>query len=228
MAKSKKESQDTSVENVENALTRTEQYIENNQKSLTIIVLAIIIIVGTFLGYKRLYVAPMEKEAQSQVFAAEQYFERDSFTLALYGDGNYLGFIDIIENYGSTKVGNLSQYYAGISYRALGEYEEAIYHLKRFSNRDRMISSMALGAIGDCYVQLGNLEEGVKYYDRAAARGRNNFSSPMFLFKAGMVYEELGKFSKALKAYETIKTEYSNSTEAREIEKYIARVNLMK
>lgn len=225
MAKSKKETQDTGAEALENALTRTEQYIESNQKSLTIIVLAIIVIVGTFLGYNRLYLAPMEKEAKSQVFAAEQYFEKDSFSLALYGDGNYLGFLDIIDSYGASKVGNLAQYYAGISYRALGEYENAIEHLKRFSTNDKMIGSVAYGSIGDCYVQLNQLEEGAKYYVKAAKFGKNNFSTPIYFMKAGLVYEELGDYAKALDLYKTIKSDYTSSPEAREIEKYITRAN---
>jgi tetratricopeptide (TPR) repeat protein len=229
MAKTKKsETHDTGAEALENALTKTEQYIENNQKSLTIIVLAIVVIVGTFLGYTRLYIAPMEKEAQSQAFTAEQYFERDSFSLALNGDGNYLGFLDIIESYAPTKVGNLSLYYAGISYRQLGEYEDAISHLKRFSTSDKMVKSVALGAIGDCYVELGNLSEGAKNYVKAAQAGKNDFTSPIFLMKAGVVYEELGKPAEALKLYEKIKTDYAKSSEAREIEKYIARVNIKK
>jgi TolA-binding protein len=229
MAKIKnKEVQENNAEALENALTRTEQYIESNQKSLTIIVIAIIVIVGTFLGYKKLYIAPMEKEAQSQVFVAEQYFEDEAYDLALNGDGNYLGFLDIIKSYGPTKVGNLSNYYAGISYRALGEYETAIDHLKRFSTSDKMITSVAYGAIGDCYVQLENYQEGVKFYVKAATAGKNSFSSPLYLMKAGMVYEELGKKAEALKVYETIKSDYSKSPEAREIEKYITRVSQAK
>lgn len=225
MAKSKKETQDTSAEALENALTRTEQYIESNQKSLTIIVLAIVVIVGTYLGYNRLYLAPMEKEAKSQIFAAEQYFEKDSFSLALYGDGNYLGFLDIIDSYGASKVGNLAHYYAGISYRALGEYENALDHLKRFSTNDKMIGSVAYGSMGDCYVQLNQLEEGADYYLKAAKFGDNEFSSPIYLMKAALVFEELGNFNKALELYETIKTEYPSSSEGREIEKYITRAS---
>ena len=225
MAKDKnKKAQDSGAEALENALTKTEQYIENNQKSLTIIVIAIIAIIGTFLGYTKLYIAPMEKEAQSQAFAAEQYFERDSFNLALNGDGNYLGFIDIIDNYGPSKTGNLSHYYAGISYRQIGEFENAIKHLKKFTTKDGMVSAVAYGAIGDCYVELGKLSEGAKYYQRAA-NNKNEFTSPIFLMKAGRIFEELENNSEALKVYNQIKKNYSKSNEAREIEKYITRAS---
>jgi tetratricopeptide (TPR) repeat protein len=228
MAKNKPETTDTNVEAIENALTRTEQYIENNQKSLTIIVLAIIVIVGSFIGYKRLYIAPMEKEAQSQIFMAEQYFEKDSFNLVLNGDGNYLGALDIIDSYGPTKTANLAHYYAGISYRQIGQYELAITHLKKFSSSEKMVGAIALGSIGDCYVQLDKLSDAVKYYAKAADLAKNDFATPIYLMKAAMVYEELGKLNDALNAYKQIKDNYPKSTEARDIEKFITRVELKK
>jgi tetratricopeptide (TPR) repeat protein len=223
MAKDKKEISETGVESLENALTRTERYIESNQKSLTIIVLAIIVVVGGYLGYKKLYLAPMEDKAQSQIFAAEQYFEKDSFKLALNGDGNYLGLLDVIDKYGPTKTANLAYYYAGISYRGLGKYQEAITYLKKFNAGDLIVTPIAFGAIGDCYVELNNLSEGVDYYEKAANYRDNEFSSPLFLKKAGVVYESMKKYDKALELFQRIKEKYPKSTEARDIDKEIAR-----
>ncbi len=228
MTKDKKDIAATGVESVENALTRTEHFIETNQKSLTIIVLAIIIVVGGYLGYKRLYLAPMEEKAQSQIFAAEQYFEKDSFKLALNGDGNYLGLIQIIDKYGPTETANLAYYYAGISYRELGQYQEAINHLKKFNAGDEMVTPIAFGAIGDCYVELNNLSEGVDYYEKAASYRENEFTSPLFLKKASVIYEELKKYDDAIELYEQIKAKYPKSTEAREIEKDLTRVKALK
>lgn len=227
MTKDKKDTTENSVESLENALTRTERYIESNQKSLTIIVLAIIIVVGGYLGYKRLYLAPMEEKAQSQIFAAEQYFERDSFKLALNGDGNYLGLLDIIKKYSPTKTANLAYYYAGISYRGLGKYQEALNFLKKFDVGDIIVSPLALGAIGDCYVELNNLNEGVDYYEKAAKYNDNEFSTPIFLKKAAIVYESMKNYSKALKAFEMIKEKYPKSTEARDIDKEITRIKTL-
>jgi len=227
MAKDKKDTTENSVESLENALTRTEQYIEANQKSLTIIVLAIVIVVGGYLGYKKLYLAPMENKAQSQAFAAEQYFERDSFKLALNGDGNYLGFLDIIDKYGPTKTANLAYYYAGISYRGLGKYQEAITYLKKFNAGDLIVTPLAFGAIGDCYVELSNLNEGVSYYEKAANYKDNEFTTPLFLKKAGVVYESMKKYGKSLELYEQIKGKYPKSTEGRDIEKEIARAKAL-
>jgi tetratricopeptide (TPR) repeat protein len=226
MSKKKKEDAPELVEGVENALSRTEQYIEENQKSLTIIVAAIIIIVGGYLGYKRFIVTPKEAEAQSQMFMAEKYFEMDSLNLALNGDGNYLGFLDIINDYGITKSANLANYYAGISYLHLGQYQEAIDYLKDFDANDEMIGPIAYGAIGDAYVELGDLQQAVTFYEKAANKGDNEFVTPIYLMKAGEVYENLEKYEKALQAYQRIEQDYKQTSEGRQIEKYITRVKL--
>ncbi len=226
MSKKQKKGKEEPVEGVENLLTRTEKYIEENQKSLTIIVVAIVLVVLGYLGYRNLYIAPMEEEARSQIFMAERYFEQDSFYLALYGDGNFLGFLDIIDDYGVTRTANLANYYAGISFLRMGEFENAIDHLRKFDARDQMVSPLALGAVGDAYVELGDLETAASYYTQAARRRSNQFTSPIFWMKAGQVYEELGQYSRALEAYENILENYPETTEGREVEKYIARVQL--
>jgi tetratricopeptide (TPR) repeat protein len=226
MSKKKIDHTEARIESVENALSKTEQYIEENQKSLTIIVIAIAVIVGGYLGYKKLYLAPTEIEAQKQMFVAEQYFEKDSFNLALQGDGSNLGFLDIIDNYGITKSANLAHYYAGISYLHLGQYDNAIEYLKKFDVNDKLISSVALGAIGDAYVQLGNLDEGTDFYIKAADNNKNDFTSAIYLMKAGLVYEKQGNYNKALEVYQKIKKDYPQSDEARDIGKYITEVKI--
>jgi tetratricopeptide (TPR) repeat protein len=226
MSKKKVTDQDQ-FEAVENALSKTERYIEENQKSLTIIVLAIIIIVGGYLGYKRFVMTPKEKEAQSQMWMAEQYFARDSFNLALNGDGNYLGFLDIIEEYSITKSANLANYYTGISYLHLGEYELAIEYLKQFESDDKMVTPIAFGAIGDAYVELGNLSDALVFYKKAVNTSENEFTTPIYLMKVAFVHEQNSDYAKALEVYERIKTNFPNSAEGRQIEKYIARIKVL-
>lgn len=226
MSKKKIDHTEARIESVENALSRTEQYIEENQKSLTIIVVAIAIIVGGYLGYKKLYLAPAENETQKQMFVAEQYFEKDSFNLALQGDGSNLGFLDIIDEYGITKSANLAHYYAGISYLHLGKFENAIEYLKKFDVNDKLVSSVALGAIGDAYVELGQLDEGTDFYLKAADNNENDFTSAIYLMKAGLVYEKQGNYNKALEVYQKIKRDFPQSDEARDIGKYITEVKI--
>lgn len=227
MAKSKKVDTSDNIEIVENALSKTEQFIEDNKKVLTIVVAAIVIIVGGYLGYTKLYVAPMENDAKAQMFVAEQYFQKDSFKLALKGDGNYKGFLGIIDEYGVTKAGHLAEYYAGISCLHLGQFQDAINHLKNFDSDDKMISPIALGATGDAYLELKNNAEAISYYNKAIDKaGDNKFITPIYLMKLGLAYEVDNNWQKALETYQRIENEFGKSNEGRSVEKYIERAKL--
>ena len=225
MAK-KKQATDTGMEGVEGALTRTEQFIEDNQKWIVRVVTGVLALVAIFIGIKRFYLNPIEEEAHGQMFVAEQYFEVDSFSLALHGDGNYSGFLQIIDDYGITKASNLANYYAGISFLKTGQYEDAIEYLKKFKSKDKMVAPIATGAMGDAYVELGDTEQGLDYYLKAAYLSDNKFTTPMYLMKAGIVYESLGRYKKALEVYEEINREYPDYSRSNNIEKYITRSRL--
>src|SRR5437762_9593323 len=101
---------------VQEVYGKAEHYIEQNQKSLSVIVGAIVLLIGGYFAWTKLYVAPMEIDAQKDMFVAEQYFEKDSIKKAINGDGNYFGFKYIVDEYGVTKAGNLARYYLGICY----------------------------------------------------------------------------------------------------------------
>lgn len=227
MSSKKTETHQDQFESVENALSKTEHYIEENQKSLTIIVAAIIIIVGGYLGYKRFVVTPKENEAKAQMWMAEQYFARDSFNLALNGDGNYLGFLDIIDEYGITKSANLAYYYSGISYLHLGEFENAIEQLKQFESDDKMVAPVAYGAIGDAYSELGNNDDALLFYNKAVNTSENSFTSPIYLMKVAFIHKQNGDYKKALDAYQKIEKEFPNTSEGRQVSKYIAQVEAL-
>ncbi|MDR2910696.1 MAG: soluble NSF attachment family protein [Bacteroidales bacterium] len=226
MTKRSKESTPKTVSNVEQTLSRTEQYLEGNYKAL-LTGLGIIVAIVAMIWLGRIFMSKRNDEAQSQIYQAEKYLEMDSLNLALNGDGNYLGFLDIAKSYRFTKTGNLANYGAGVCYLNLGEYQSAIEFLDKYSKKDKIIGSLAIGATGDAYVELGDMEKGVAEYIKAANFGGNSFSTPIFLMKAGEIYELSGKYSDALKLYERIKNEYPSSTEGASIEKYIARVKLL-
>jgi tetratricopeptide (TPR) repeat protein len=209
---------------VEEALSKSEVFIEKNQKLLTIILGAIALLVIAYFGFQRFYLIPREKEAQSQMFMAEKYFEQDSLKLALNGDGMYPGFAQIISDYGMTKSAKLAHYYVGIISLNDGKYQEAIDHLKKFNLKDEIVYPMAKGAIGDAYMELGKVGEAAEYYLKAADLRKNDFTTPVFLQKAAWAFEDLGNKEKALKAYDRIRLEYPRSAEARDVEKYISRL----
>lgn len=208
---------------VEEALSKTERFIENNQKILTIIIGVIVVIVLIFFGFKRFYMAPREQEAKEQMYMAQEYFEIDSLNLALNGDGMYPGFLKIIDDYGMTQGANLSNYYTGVCYLKMGNYEEAIDYLKSFKGKDQVLGPMAKGAIGDAYIELNQPAKAAGYYIEAADLKENEFTTPLFLMKAGWTYEIMKDYTNAVSTYERIKYKFPTSNEAREIDKYIAR-----
>lgn len=223
MAKARKKEAPKAIEGVEETLTKTEQFLENNWKPITYGLIVVVVIVGIVWLYNR-RLNNQSEEALSQMYVAEDYFARDSLELALYGDGNYLGFIDIADEYSSTRPGNLARYYAGVCFLRLGLYEDAIDYLTRFRKRDVSISPVALGCIGDAYVELGQTDKGIEFYLKAANYSENTFYNPLYLMKAGQLHELEGRYDKALELYERIAEQYPESTEGRNIEKYIARI----
>ncbi len=226
MAKDEKEKNVDGLVQVEETISNAELFIEKNQKTLSIILGALIVVVGGYYAYKNFYRAPREKEAQGQMFVAQQYFERDSFNLALKGDKNYPGFVTIIDEFGSTNAGNLARYYAGICYLKTGQFQKAIDNLEAFSSDDEFIGSIAIGAIGDSYMELGKTEQAIDYYQKAAKNTENDLTTPLYLLKAGIALETKGDVQKALDMYNEIKDKHKKSQQATEIDKYIARAEL--
>lgn len=211
---------------VEEIVSKSEQFIENNSKKIIYGIIAIALVVAAVLGFKHGYLIPQEKKAAAAIFKGEQYFAKDSFALALNGNGaDFGGFEAIINQYGSTPSGNLAKAYAGICYFKMGETEKALDKLKSFSGDDQMISPAIVGLIGDCYVNMGNVKEGISYFEKAAKQADNEVISPVYLKKAGIAYESLKQYPDAVKAYSTIKEKYFNSMEASDIDKYITRAS---
>lgn len=224
MSNDKTKQSGENLQEVEHALTSAELFFENNAKIISIVFGAVVGIALLLLATHRFYTIPRENKAKEQIYTAEQYFEKDSFNLAVNGDGNYPGFLDIIDDYGSTKAGKLARYYTGVSYLHLGKYQEAVDYLEDFSTEDLLLAPVAKGATGDAYAELGNRDKAVKLYLEAAEMSDNAFTSPIYYLKAGKMYEVLGNKEKALTMYQLIKEKYAESNEGRTIDKYIARL----
>ena len=228
MAKKKANKTEEQFAAVEETLTRTEQWVENNQKQLSTFVFGVVAVIALYLAYDKFYVQTVNQEAQEELFVAVEYFEKDSFNLALNGVNDNLGLLDIIDDYGSTEAGNLAYYYAGISYLNLGDNESAIDFLSDFSSDDDIISSICYGSLGDAYMNIDEKGDAINYWTKAAFNSENKFTSPIYLKRAAMALEEDENFDKAVEYYTIIKTKYSTSDEARDIEKYITRAELRK
>lgn len=205
--------------------SRSENFLEKNQKIITGIVAAIIILVVGYLAYSNLYQKPRELEASNAIYTAEMQFEKDSFENALLspGAGN-MGLLDIIDEYSGTATANLANYYAGISYLKLGKYEAAISYLKAFKAGGMLTPITKNGAIGDAYSELEEYSKAIEYYKKAGTAGDNDYLTPYYLKKLGMLYEQEGEYKDALAAYTKIKENYPESPDGFNIEKYIDNV----
>lgn len=226
MTEENKDATQAGIEAFEQTLTKSEQYVEENQNGLLMIVAAIIVVVGGYFAYQNLYMAPKQIEATEAIYKAEQLFEKSSYTEALNGDeiAGVTGFLDIINEYGGTPTGNLAHYYAGICYLRTGDYENAITYLDEFKSDDKVISSVAQGAIGDAFLEQGDQANAMSYYMKAAETNPNQFVTPIYLNKAALLASTMGDNQKALSLYERIKEDYSNTREAQVAEKNIARL----
>lgn len=234
MAKRNKTKESFEIENrlgeIEDSLTKTEQFIENNQKHIITAVLAVIVIVLGIFAFNKFYKAPKEEKAQIAMYKAQEYFSANEFQKALDGInevGNQsLGFIQVIEKYGSTKAGNLARYYAGICYKNTGEYDKAISFLNDFTTEDFLLQSITQVAIGDSYFAKENFKEASVAYKKATEINPNEYSTPISMIRLGFAYEKLKDYSKALDTYKEIKTKYPRSEQSQGIDKFIARVQM--
>jgi Uncharacterized protein conserved in bacteria len=209
---------------VDEILSRSEQFIEKNKKSLIYGVVGVAVLIALVLAYNYMYISPLSERAEKAIYKGQQYFERDSFAVALFGNGfDYEGFDAIIDQYGSTKTGNLAKAYAGICYYKLGDPHSAIKKLKSYKGGNNQLMPRVTGLLGDCYVSIGETKEGIKYFEEAASKANDANISPIYLKKAGIAYESLNQYNDAIRVYSIIKDKYYQSIEAGEIDKYILR-----
>jgi tetratricopeptide (TPR) repeat protein len=198
-----------------------------NPKMIGYILGGLALAVTGWFAYKQFVVAPQQTEAEGVMWKAQQYFEKDSFQLALASPiGDYEGFESIIDKFGGTKAGNLARYYAGVSYLNLGQYDKAVEFLGDFSPSDDLLTIMKHGALGDCYSEQNDLGKALSSYDKAASAGDNELLTAYYLKKAGMLCEFQKNQADAAKYYQKIKAKYPTSPAGTDIDKYLARVGV--
>jgi tetratricopeptide (TPR) repeat protein len=200
--------------------SRSEKWIEQNSKALFLSLVAVVVIFLSYLGYTKYISEPNELEASNELSFPRKYYDQAStagsgidslLVLGLEGaDGNY-GFLDISKSYSGTNAGNLANYYAGVSYLEMKQYDKAIEYLEKFNSDDEMLGPISLGAVGDA----------LEYYLKAADRKNNGFTTPLFLYKAGLTAMELKQFDKAESLFTKIKENYPTSDQGRDVEKFI-------
>jgi tetratricopeptide (TPR) repeat protein len=206
------------------AVSGFESFITKHQKHITNALLAVLVIIAAIFAINKWYITPLQKEAMAQTFVAEQYFRASDFTKAMNGDGNSMGFTDIIDQYGK-KAGQSVFMYAGICELQLGNYQNAINYLKKYNGKDEILAARTFCCIGDAYVGLKNNSKALSFYEKAISRADNLYTA-QYLLKAGIVAEELGNNDKALEFYKEIQVKYPQTFEGYEVNKYISRLKI--
>lgn len=227
MANKEMNKNDENLAHVQDTLSKSETFIENNHKQISYLLGGIVIVVLAVLAVRNFYLRPREQEAADKMTLCTRYFERDSFNTALNGDGLNEGFAEIASHYTFTKSAKLAAFYAGVCSYHLGQYNEAIDYLKKANLKSVNLTPIGEGLMGDCYVELDNAAEAVKHFE-AAAKIDNEMTAPIYLKKAALAYEALGNYDKALQYYETIKNKYFNSRQATEADRFIERAKALK
>lgn len=199
-------------------------FYEENKKGITVAGIVVILLAAGIYYYTNFYKPGREEKAQSAIFTAQRYFKQDSTQKALYGDGINLGMIDVADQYGSTKAGNLAKLYAGRMLLEEGKYEEAKEYLSDVSLDDNFFAAGAKILLGDAYSELGDYKKAADIYLKAAKMRDNEVTAPKALKKAVLAYEASNEFEDALDALELWNNEYYDESTAEEIERWKGRL----
>lgn len=215
---------------LDESASRSEQWVAKNQNYILGFIGVVAVAVLGYLAYNQFIVAPKEASAANELYYPQQYFDQavnattqqDSlYNLALNGAEGKYGFLDIIDEYKGTKAANLANYSAGMAYLNMQQYQMAIDYLEEFKSDDAILGALAKGGIGDAFMQLGQPDEAMEFYQKAIDHSTNEFTTPRYLYKAGVTALELGNSSRALEYFEKIKTDYSTSPEAATVDTFI-------
>lgn len=202
-------------------------YYENNKKRINTIVTVVLVAIVGYLGYTNLYQQPRAEKAATAMMTAQRYFQTDSLNYALNGDGQHQGFLNVIRKYKGTPSANLANYYAGVSYLQMGDFDNAIKHLEDFNGKGTMVAYAAWGALGDAYMEKGNIKKGIDNYKKASSKNDDELYAPMYLQRLAIAYEMNNQSDDAKKAYKNLKNNYPNSTEAQTVDKDLARMGVV-
>jgi tetratricopeptide (TPR) repeat protein len=217
------------VENEKNPIAQVQDFWAKYRKQTSYVLAFIVLVVGGFLGYRYFIQEPNEKKAGEAMFRAEEYFRLDSARLALQGDNINPGFLKIMSRYSGTKAANLASFYAGSCYMKLGDFNNAIKYLKDFSTPALQVQARAFGLLGDAYSELNRKEDAVAAYKKAGTLfEKDDLISPEYLFRAGYLYESMGKNKEAIEMYQMIKDKYPSSQRGYDIDRYLARLGVVK
>jgi len=205
----------------------------------------LLVLGGSYLGYKYFYKLPREEKASELIFPAERLygkmaasssFNKDTLNVVLNGgvmDGaNVTGLLKIVSKYSGTASANRAEYIVGACYLQVKEFDKAIKHLKNFEGNDAsQVQSKAYTMLGHAYAEKKNTDEALSYYKKAASVNEKDEATTTFaLMLAGMYAESVGKTKEAIELFQKLRDNYPASVivQAGDPDKYLARLGVTK
>ncbi len=193
------------------------------QKPLMFVGIGLIVVVLGYIGYNKFIWEPANEESLEAVWYGERsLIDDENFVQAINGDSlQHKGLKYVAENYGSYDGGKIAQYDLGIAYLNNGQYAEAIAALEQVDFDDEMVSTVALGAMGDAHLELGDITAAFNHYEMAYQNSDNELTAPIYMLKAAYAKELEKKFDDAVKIYQELIEKYPDSPEIESAKKYI-------
>lgn len=202
------------------------KYEANKKRINMITTIVLVAIVGGF-AYFKFYRAPKVEKAATSVAWAQRMLEVDSFNLALNGNAEHAGFLKVQKKYSGTPTANLCNHYIGVCYLHLGEFDKAVKYLKDFDAKGTLLSYVSWGALGDAYMEKGDIKNGIEYYEKATGNKEDDAITPIYLYRLAVAYEMNNQADKAKDAYQAIKNDYPRAQVAQDIDRHLARVGVI-
>ncbi|MBO4607082.1 MAG: tetratricopeptide repeat protein [Prevotella sp.] len=227
MAKKKKPTKGN--QELSEALNKSEAFFEKYKKVIIGCLVALVVLIVAITMYKN-YAESRNEKASTALAKCQELFMMQNFDKALKGDSlGAPGFIQIANDYSSTKAGNLAKLYAGLCYAKQDKWQEAVKYLDDFDTKDdMMVSPLAMVAVGDAYANVKQLDKAIDAFKKAASMadkatdtGYNNTVSPIALQKAAIILIDQKKNDEALKIFQDIKAKYLGSPVQQDVDKYI-------
>ncbi len=213
------------VQENENFVTKILSFFNKYQNIIYGVIIGILVIVLAILAFNRFYLQKKNAEASAQIVQPIHWFvqgDTASLKLALEGDDENDGFLDIASGYKITHTANTANYYAGLTYLKLGQKDEALEYLKKFKKKEDVLWYACQATIGDLYDEQGDEAKAISYYEKAV-KGEDPYFTPIALFKLGQMYERKGDWKKASDAYQTIEKNFYEEYNKMSIAQYAER-----
>jgi tetratricopeptide (TPR) repeat protein len=216
----------------ENIVAKIIRLFNQYQNYIYGVLIGVLILAAAYILADRFYFQPKIEKGSvlirvpiTHYLQGVQSNDTTQLQIALEGDDENEGFLDLISAYKLTKVANTAKYFAGMTYLTMGQKEEALDYLLKFKHKEDTYWYLCQMTIGDLYDDEGNISKAISYYQKAA-KGNHEFYTPIALFKLGQMYERENNWGKAYQAYNQVKTDYFNQYQSIGIDRFLENAKI--